>query len=68
MVCGTVSIFVPAEFVLLAIAAIVAVHAVIISPEAGVIGMCLLLPFLPTMALAALMCLVLFSCLVKFFC
>lgn len=68
MVCGTVSIFVPAEFVLLAIAAIVAVHAVIISPEAGVIGMCLLLPFLPTMTLAALMCLVLFSCLVKFFC
>ena len=68
MVCGTVSIFVPAEYVLLAIAALIAIHAVTVSPEAGVIGVCLLLPFLPTMALAGLMCLVMFSCLVKFLC
>ena len=68
MISGTVSIFVPAEYVVIALAAVISVHAVLLSPEAGIIGICLLLPFLPTMALAVLTCLVLVSCIIKFFC
>lgn len=68
MISGTVSIFVPAEYVVIALAAVISIHAVLLSPEAGIIGICLLLPFLPTMALAVLTCLVLVSCIIKFFC
>ena len=58
----------PAEYVVIALAAVISVHAVLLSPESGIIGICLLLPFLPTMALAVLTCLVLVSCIIKFFC
>ncbi len=68
LISGTVSIFVPAEYVVIALAAVISVHAVLLSTEAGIIGICLLLPFLPTMALAVLTCLVLVSCTIKFFC
>ena len=68
MACGTISIFAPAEYVVFGIASIIAIHAVVVSPEAGVIGICLTLPFLPTMVLAGLVCLVLFSSVMKFLC
>lgn len=68
MAAGLLSIIVNPAIIAVVLASVLALSAVIASPEAGVIFICLALPFLPTMALAALMCLILFSCLIKFLC
>ncbi len=67
-VFGVVSIFMD-PMVILSIILLVALFSVIIvSPEAGIILMCLGIPFLETMHLVALMCLIVVSYTLKLIC
>ena len=68
MVFGLISIVVNPLMILAIILLTALVSVVMISPEAGIILMCLGLPFLGTMHLVALLCLIIISYIFKLIC
>lgn len=68
MVFGVISIFVEPIYVMATLAVLVLAAIVLSSPEAGIILIFLALPFLETMHLAAVLCLILVSYVLKLIC
>jgi len=65
MACGLLSFFTPAYLILGAILLIILAYRVLVTPEVGVFLLFVGMPFLPTMALVALVCYTALCCLVK---
>lgn len=65
IISGLLSLVISPLYILCAIAAVIYVYAVLATPEFGLLSMFFLMPFAPTMALAALTILTDFSFLVK---
>lgn len=68
IIFGVSSYFIPAYYIIAIICAVVGIYLIMSMPEVGIIIIFFLMPFVPTMGLAALVMLTAFSLMCKFLC